>query len=82
MITDPETCTLAKRLAELTGESPNEAIRHAVQTRLVQVMRSENTISRVEELDRIAMKCARLPKRDQRSSDEIIGYDNWGIVIA
>ncbi len=69
MMTDPETCTLAKRLAELTGESLNQAIRHALQTRLEQVMRSEGTISRVEELDRIALKCARLPRRDQRSSE-------------
>ena len=81
-ITDVETCTLAKRLAELTGESLNEAIRHALQTRLEQVMRSQDTVSRVEELDRIALKCARLPRRDQRSSDEIIGYDNWGVVTA
>lgn len=81
-ITDAKTSTLAKRLAELTGESLNEAIRYSIQTRLDQVMRSQGTVSRVKELDRLALKCARLPRRDQRSSDEIIGYDNWGVFRA
>ena len=33
----------------------------------------------VEELDRIAMRCADLPARDERSADEIIGYDEYGL---
>ena len=82
MINDAETQTLVKRLAELTGESLNDAVRHAIQARLEQVGRSQGKVSRVEELDHIALKCARLPRRDQRSSDEIIGYDNWGAVRA
>lgn len=71
-----------KGLAELTGESLNDAIRHAIQARLEQIVRSQGIVSRVEELDRIALKCARLPRRDQRISDEIIGYDDWGVFRA
>lgn len=35
--------------------------------------------SSVEELDRIAMRCANLSARDERSADEIIGYDEYGL---
>lgn len=38
--------------------------------------------SRIEELDRIAPYCAKLPRRDQRSADGIIGYDDWGVFRA
>lgn len=78
-ISDPETQMLAKKLAKLTGESLNQAVKHAIQARLEQVLGSQGTVSRVEELDRISLKCARLPRRDQRGSDEIIGYDDWGV---
>ena len=30
-------------------------------------------------LDQIALHCAGLPKRDTRTSDEIIGYDERGL---
>ena len=32
-----------------------------------------------DELDRIALYCAKLPRRDKRSSEEIIGYDESGL---
>ena len=31
-----------------------------------------------DELDYIALQCAKLPRRDQRSADRIIGYDKSG----
>ena len=32
-----------------------------------------------DELDRIARHCASLPRRDPRSADEILGYDDRGL---
>ncbi len=32
-----------------------------------------------DELDRIALYCASLPRRDERNNDEIIGYDESGL---
>ena len=32
-----------------------------------------------DELDEIALHCARLPVRDPRSADEILGYDEHGL---
>lgn len=78
-IGDPKIHVLAKRLAKLTGLSKTDAVRDAIQARLDQIEKSRGTTSRLEELDRIALHCAKLPRRDQRSADEIIGYDNWGL---
>ena len=81
-MSDPKTHALAKRLAKLTGLSQTDAVRDAIQARLDQIEKSRGTASRVEELDRIALLCAKLPRRDQRSADEIIGYDNRGVAEA
>ena len=80
IICDEETHALAKRLAKLTGKPLTETVRHALRARLDQVEKSLGMSWRVDELDRIALACAKLPRRDQRSADEIIGYDNWGVV--
>ena len=32
-----------------------------------------------DELDYIALHCASLPRRDRRSADQIIGYDEHGL---
>ena len=32
-----------------------------------------------DELDHIALHCANLPRRDRRSADQIIGYDERGL---
>ena len=78
-IGDPQTHALAKRLAKLTGLPLTDAVRDSIQARLDQIEKTRPTTSRIEELDRIALHCAKLPRRDHRSADEIIGYDNWGL---
>ncbi|MDE0340578.1 MAG: type II toxin-antitoxin system VapB family antitoxin [Nitrospinae bacterium] len=78
-IKDAETHTLAKRLANLTGESMTKAVKRAIQEKLVRVEKMQGGTPLADELDRIALYCARLPRRDERSSDEIIGYDESGL---
>ncbi|MDE2926342.1 MAG: type II toxin-antitoxin system VapB family antitoxin [Acidobacteriota bacterium] len=78
-IKDAETHALAKRIANLTGESLTKTVKHALEARLEQLEILKGTTSRVEELDHIALQCANLPRRDQRSADEIIGYDASGL---
>ena len=78
-IKDADTHALAKRLANLTGESLTEAAKHAIQARLAQVEKTQGAAPLVEELDHIALKCAKLPRRDQRSADQITGYDKSGL---
>ena len=78
-IKDSDTHALAKRLASLTGESMAKAVKRAIQEKLAQVEKMRGAIPLADELDRIALYCARLPRRDGRSNDEIIGYDESGL---
>lgn len=78
-IKDDDTHALAKRLASLTGESMAKAVKRAIQEKLAQVERMQGGTPLADELDRIALYCAGLPRRDGRSADEIIGYDESGL---
>ena len=78
-IKDVDTHALAKRLARLTGESLTKAVKRAIQERLTQVERSRAGSHIAGELDHIALHCAGLPRRDRRSADRIIGYDERGL---
>ena len=80
-IKDSETHGLAKRLASLTGESLTQAIKTAVQERLARVEKSQRAIRLTDELDHIAMQCAALPRRDRRSAEQIIGFDERGLPV-
>ena len=78
-IKDDDTHSLAKRLAHLTGESLSKAVKRAIQDRLAQVERSRAGGRIADELDHIALHCASLPRRDRRSADQVIGYDERGL---
>lgn len=78
---DPETDRLARAVARLTGESLTEAVRKALAERLQRerLRRGEPARRLAEDLDALAEECAALPDLDQRSPDEIIGYDDDGL---
>ncbi len=78
-IKDDDTHALAKRLASLTGESMAKAVKRAIQEKLAQVEKMQGGTPLADELDRIALYCAKLPRRDERSGDDIIGYDESGL---
>ncbi len=78
-IKDGDTHTMAKRLASLTGESLTKAVKHAIQERLAQVEKTQGGTPLADELDHIALHCANLLRRDKRSADQIIGYDERGL---
>ena len=78
-IKDADTHALAKRLASLTGESLTKAVKRAIQDRLAQVEKTTGASRLADELDYIALHCANLPRRDRRSADQIIGYDERGL---
>ena len=80
-IKDSETDALAKRLASLTGESLTQAVKQAVQERLARVEKSQRAIRLADELDHIALRCASLPRRDKRSAEKIIGYNEHGLPV-
>ena len=80
-IKEADTHALAKRLASLTGESLTQAVKQAVRERLAQVEKTRRAIRLADELDYIALHCAGLPRRDRRSAEQIIGYDEHGLPV-
>lgn len=78
-IRNAETEELAEMLARLTGETKTAAVRRALQERLNRVRAERTGRALADELDEIALHCSRLPVRDNREPDEIIGYDEHGI---
>jgi antitoxin VapB len=80
-IRDPETDRLARELAALTGETMTSAIRVALEQRLHQERgrRRAEVDRRRKAIDAIIERCASLPILDDRSEDEILGYDENGL---
>lgn len=76
---DPETDRLARELARVTGESLTQAIRRAVEERLRRVTGRRRATALRSEILRIQERIARLPLLDDRSDDEILGYDEAGV---
>jgi antitoxin VapB len=78
-IKDPQTDRLARQLAAATGETITRAVTIAVQERLARVLGRRAGRSLADELDEIARRCATLPVLDERSEEEILGYDATGL---
>ena len=78
-IRNPEAEQLAAKLATLTGETKTQAVTKALRDRLQRIQRERSGHRLARELDEIAMHCASLPVLDNRSADEILGYDKHGL---
>jgi antitoxin VapB len=78
-IRNAETESLAEAVAGITGESKTEAVRKALLDRLERLRRDRVGRGLREDLNEIALRCSRLPVRDTRSADEILGYDENGL---
>jgi len=78
-IRNAETERLAALAARLTGETKTEAVKRALQERLTRVRSERTGRALVDELEEIALHCSRLPVRDARSADEILGYNEGGL---
>ncbi len=79
-IKNPETERLARELARTTGESLTEAVTQALRDRLVREAGHKGDRKQViAEIRRIQEEFQRLPILDDRTADEIIGYDEHGL---
>ena len=77
-IKDPEADRLARELARRTGESLTEAVVVALRERLKRETRREGPNLR-DELLEITRRAAALPRLSDKSPEEIIGYDEFGV---
>jgi antitoxin VapB len=78
-IKDPETDRLARRLAQLTGESITETVKAALSQRLEREERRQGKRIDRAKIAKIVASIAALPVVDARSPDELIGYDDAGL---
>lgn len=77
---DPETDSLARQVASLTGETLTEAVRTSLAERLRRErLKRGRPANLADELEAIVRRCDGLPVLDKRSADEIIGYDENGL---
>lgn len=83
-IRNPEANRLAAEVAALAGESKTDAVILALQERLQRLRRQRLARPTAQailasRLDQIARRCAARPMRDQRTAEQILGYDAHGL---
>lgn len=78
-IKDAETDRLARELAAATGESITVAARRALEERLQRVRARAAAPSRQHELDEIVRRGRARRLQDNRTAEEIVGYDEHGL---
>ena len=78
-IKDEETHDMARKLAALTGETMTAAVKKSIQERFARLEKTKGREGLADRLDKIAKYCASLPILDDRTPDQIIGYDEYGL---
>ena len=73
-----EADRLARELAALTGETLTEAVTKALRERLDRVQ-PRSPIDIAQRLDRLSIEYNSYPVVDDRTADEILGYDENGL---
>ena len=78
-IKDPETEQLVRELVHETGETITGSIAVAVRERLMRVRQVKRQRSLADEVRDVAAQYRVYPLTDERSVDEILGYDEHGL---
>ncbi len=80
-IKDPQTDRLARELAGATGETLTIAVATALRERLERVRGLPGGQDLAAGLTVIALRCAAMPVLDDRTEQEILGYDEQGLPV-
>ena len=78
-IRNPRAEKLARELAAECGENITQAIIHALEERLERIRGRRAATDTAAEIIRISKRCSQMPDLDERSPDEILGYDPTGV---
>ena len=78
IINHPEANLLVQELINYTGETLTQAVLNALQERIKKVKEKRKSFLK-DELLQIGKECAALPVLDNRSHEEILGYNNNGV---
>jgi antitoxin VapB len=78
-IKNAETEKLAREISKETGETLTDAITNSLRDRLQRLRGRRHAKNLIQEVDDILHRVDTLPNLDDRSEDEILGYDSQGI---
>ena len=78
-IKDPETERLARALAARTGETITVATRRAIEERLKRTGALSRKAALIEDMEAMQRRLGALPILDDRSPEELVGYDENGL---
>ena len=78
-IKDPETEQLARTLAQLTGENITTATKRAIEERLRRLGSQSRKTALLEDMAEIRRRWSEMPLIDDRTPEEILGYDEHGL---
>jgi antitoxin VapB len=78
-IKDPETERLARALSQLTGENITTATRRAIEERLRRLGGQSRRTALLEDMAEIRRRWSEMRVVDDRSADDILGYDEHGL---
>jgi antitoxin VapB len=78
-IKDPETERLARELSQLTGENITTATRRAIIERLRRLGGQSRRTALLEDMAEIRRRWSEMRVVDDRSADDILGYDEHGL---
>jgi antitoxin VapB len=78
-IKNAETERLAREVAQQTGESITSAIHSALRERLQQLRRKRTSHANEERIKETLCRLDRMSRRNNKSADEILGYDESGL---
>ena len=71
---------LARKLAEECGETITQVIIEALEEKLERINGKKTVDSVYERIMDISLRCRNLPDIDTRAADEILGYNEQGII--
>jgi antitoxin VapB len=78
-IHNPKAEKLAREVAAKSGESITQAIITALEDRLERMRGQRTTFDLAAEILNIAERCSKLPDKDKRTPDQILGYNQQGV---
>jgi antitoxin VapB len=78
-IKDPETERLARSLAQLAGENITTATKRAIEERLRRLGGQPHKAALLEDMAEIRRRWSEMPVMDDRTPEEIVGYDERGL---
>jgi antitoxin VapB len=77
-INSPDVERDVRKLATVTGETLTEAVGASVRERLRRLRPREDRKALLRDVSVIVRKVGKLPTLDERSDDEILGYNEHG----